>query len=75
MEGHFADDYADSVASIYRLRSDFGVDLRLSMGGRSFMLAHILEAIALRLAPQALGSLFEAAPGEAPTRLFAYHDA
>ncbi|HEY0146707.1 MAG TPA: protoglobin domain-containing protein, partial [Methylovirgula sp.] len=49
MQARFADDYADSVASIYRLRNDFGINLQLSMGGRSFILARVLEAIALRL--------------------------
>jgi methyl-accepting chemotaxis protein len=49
MQAQFADDYADSVASIYRLRNDFGINLQLSMGGRSFILARVLEAIALRL--------------------------
>jgi methyl-accepting chemotaxis protein len=48
-EGQFGEAYAASLADIYNLRNDFGIDFRLSAGGRSFVLARVLEAILLRL--------------------------
>ncbi len=75
MQARFADDYSDSVASIYRLRNDFGINLQLSMGGRSFILARVLGSHCFAFAPQTLGFLRAATPGEAPTRLFARHHA
>ena len=49
MEGRFDAEYDASIADVYRLRNDFGIDFRLSTAGRSFVFAHVLEAIALRL--------------------------
>ena len=49
MGGRFDAEYDASIADIYRLRNDFGVDFRLSTAGRSFIFAQVLEAIALRL--------------------------
>ncbi len=49
MGGRFDAEYDASIADIYRLRNDFGVDFRLSTAGRSFVFAQVLEAIALRL--------------------------
>jgi hypothetical protein len=75
MQARFADDCADSVANIYRLRNDFGINLPLSMGGRSFILARLLEAIALRLPCKLWDFSITATPREAPTRLSAHHHA
>ena len=48
-QAQFGEDYEASLAGIYQLRNDFGIDFRLSAGGRSFVLARVLEAILLRL--------------------------
>jgi methyl-accepting chemotaxis protein len=49
MKGRFDAEYEASIAAVFRLRNDFGVDFRLSGAARSFIFAAVLEAIAIRL--------------------------